>query len=564
MKRAIVLLCFLAGLAATVPAQTPSKYWVQFTDKRGTPFSAADPSAFLSPRAVALRRQRHIAIDESDLPVSPQYVAQVMSLDTGMRLCTQSRWLNGITVYSEREGILGPIQSLPCVSFAERTVTYREPEPRRVFDSLYKASGPAVDMPLPGMSPGGSFRYGRSAPQVMLNNAHWLHRMGFTGKGVRMMLLDGGFANADRSPAFASMRAGNRLMGCRNIARPDENPLREHTHGTMALSCIAAYMPGKMIGTAPMVQVFLCETEDSRYETKTEEDNWVAGLELADSLGCQVVNSSLGYTTFGDSMQPRSYKDMDGRTSRASAAASIAASKGMIVCVSAGNSGAGPWKYISSPADADGILAAGAVDARRRPAPFSSKGPTADGRVKPDACTAGWHVIVTDEDGDLRTASGTSFAAPMLAGMTACLQEAFPNADNHDIMNAIRKSGDRYGRPDNRRGYGIPDLLHAYNLLLQPEDPALTFHFRSFVTEKHKLTVKVKSKHPVTLHFDCSIRNSRKRWTQTVRAHLLKTVRITVPQLPESLHYALVDLHVTTDDGRQFDFVAGTDNPEHK
>ena len=475
MKK-LLLLALATILAAATFAQTPAKYWVAFTDKKGTPYSIDKPEAFLSPRALELRKTRGIAIDERDLPVNPEYVRQVLALDTAARCFTTSKWLNGMTVYALREDMKEAIEKLPFVDSVQRTDVPKEPlppvEPAYVFPG---SGGQPIYSYQTDIQQNNDFDYGKAKLQVRVNNVHWLHRMGFRGEGMQMMVLDGGFENIDSIPCFDILRNDHRLLGARNFVQPEKDPMRKHSHGTMVLSCIASYLPGKLVGTAPMVQVYVAQTEESGSEDRVEEDNWVAGLEYADSLGCQVLNSSLGYTTFDDTVNQRTYADLTGEVSRASRGATIAASKGLLICNSAGNEGGKKWKYLGTPADAKDILTVGAVNTKRKRAYFSSFGPTADGRIKPDACAVGRNTYISTPVGIITMADGTSFSSPMLSGMVACLWQAFPEKSNYEIMEAVRQAGDRnmvmngnvYAAPDTNDGYGygIADFLRAYNIL---------------------------------------------------------------------------------------------------
>lgn len=483
MKK-LLLLFFMFNLLF-VSAQTSSKYWVHFKDKVGTPYRVDRPEEFLSPRAIALRQQHRIPITTTDLPVSPEYVRQVLALDSSLYLCTTSKWMNGITICSTNDSIADLIRQLPFVEEVECThhMDTLEEEPILLF--YYEEDNPSQMTYSWGADR--NMDYGNAQAQVRMNNAQWLHRMGFHGEGMRMMVMDGGFVNVDSILFFQTLRDDHRLLGARNFVQPDKNPFRKHSHGTMVLSCIASYNPGKLVGTAPMAQFYLCQTEDARSETKVEEDNWVAGLEWADSLGCQVLNSSLGYTKFDDTVaQRRTYEDLNGIVSRASQAATIAAAKGMIICNSAGNEGSGKWKYLGTPADANGILTVGAVMADSSTAGFSSFGPTADGRVKPDACAIGLMASVCNSKGRLSWSAGTSFSSPILAGMVTCLWQAFPEKSNYEIMEAVRRSGHLYENPDDQLGYGITDFLKAYNILRQPEPDNGMIWFDSYVAKKNK------------------------------------------------------------------------------
>ncbi len=491
-------------VTAGIFGQSPVKYWVAFTDKKGTPYSIDKPEAFLSPRAIELRKAHGIAIDERDLPVSPDYVRQVLALDTAARCFTTSKWLNGMTVYAVREDMKEAIEKLPFVDSVQRTDVPK--------DTLLPPWEPAYVFPGSGGQPtfsyqhdvlkNNDFDYGKAAQQVRVNNVQWLHRMGFRGENMQMMVLDGGFQNIDTISCLKAMRNDHRLLGARNFVEPEKDPMRRHSHGTMVLSCIASYLPGLLVGTAPMVQVYVAQTEESGSEDRVEEDNWVAGLEYADSLGCQVLNSSLGYTTFDDSINQRTYADLTGEVSRASRGATIAASKGLLICNSAGNEGGKKWNYIGAPADAKDILTVGAVNVKRKRAYFSSFGPTADGRIKPDACAVGRNTYVSTPAGLITIADGTSFSSPMLSGMVACLWQAFPEKSNYEIMEAVRQAGDRnmvmngnvYAAPDTNDGYGygIADFLRAYNILtFGGEDDVL------FAAYSHEMNTKTSNQFAV-------------------------------------------------------------------
>jgi len=483
MNKRLLFFCTLFSFIFCLNAQTPAKYWVQFKDKNGTPYSIERPREYLSQRAIDLRQKHNIAVVESDLPVNPQYVKQVLALDSTMRLFTSSKWLNGITVYCEKENILAEIQQLPCVQFAEVTIRMKEVEPEQQEPFRYSRTATHSDYTYASdITDHNIFDYGKSFDELKLNGVVWLHHYGFRGTGMRMMILDGGFLNVDTLHFFETLRNDNRLLGVRNLVQPEESPFIRHTHGSMVLSCIASYVPGELVGSAPMTEVYLCQTEDSRSENKIEEDNWVAGVELADSLGCQVLNSSLGYIKFDDSLMTRTYSDLNGQISRASQAATIAASKGMIICNSAGNSGDEPWRHLGCPADARNILTVGAVDVDGDKASFSSFGPTADGRIKPDACAVGYETWLGNTRGKVIRSFGTSFSSPLLAGMVTCLWQAFPDKSNYEIMEAIRQSGSQYAKPDSALGYGIPNFLTAYNILLQDTIPGISISFKSFVT----------------------------------------------------------------------------------
>ena len=587
MKK-ILLLTLATAFAAVALGQNPAKYWVAFTDKKGTPYSIDKPEAFLSPRALELRKAHGIAIDERDLPVNPDYVRQVLALDTAARCFTTTKWHNGMTVYALRDDMKEAIEQLPFVDSVERTDVPKDTllPPVKPAYAFPGSGGSLVHTYQADIKKNNDFDYGNATKQVRVNNVQWLHRMGFRGEGMQMMVLDGGFQNIDSIPCFEVLRNDHRLLGARNFVEPEKDPMRKHSHGTMVLSCIASYLPGLLVGTAPMVQVYVAQTEESGSEDRVEEDNWVAGLEYADSLGCQVLNSSLGYTVFDDSVNQRTYADMTGEVSRASRAATIAASKGLLICNSAGNEGASKWKYLGAPADARDILTVGAVNIKRKRAYFSSFGPTADGRIKPDACAVGRNTYISTPTGLVTIADGTSFSSPMLSGMVTCLWQAFPEKSNYEIMEAIRKAGDRnvslngnvITAPDTNDGYGygITDFLRAYNILKYGnEDDVL------FAAYSHEMNTKTSNQ------FGVIIKSMEKQdySTLTVTATPLtyhsgsftegKTVKvkaalvtvdgaiahvITLPKLPKNKPYQLyrVDFNI---DGKTVSRVVGLEQP---
>ena len=454
----------LAAAGAQSDSARYAKYWVQFTNKYQSPYSVERPEEFLSPAAIERRQRAGIAVTPEDFPVNPDYVRRVLALDSSMRVVNRSRWLNGITVYSAQPDILEQIQALGCVICCERTVTLKQPEP----DSL-----PYTYLPPPirygHLYPDAG--YGLSQGQLQLNNAHWLHRMGCHGEGVRLMVMDGGFQQADTLRHFRHLLESGRLKAVRNFAQPYADPFREGRHGTYVLSCIAAYLPGELVGSAPEAEIFLAQTEDNRFEALVEEDNWIAGMEWADSLGCDMVSASLSYFLFDDSTTSHTYAQTDGRSTRVSKAAAIAASKGILLCTSAGNQGMAKWKFVGFPSDGLRVFTVGAVSPEGKAAPFSSKGPTADGRIKPDGCAVGWGTWVAAPWGKTIQSSGTSFSTPLMAGMIACLRQAFPDAGVDELIGVLHRSGSRYGStlgggtPDSTLGYGVTDMMEAYNLL---------------------------------------------------------------------------------------------------
>lgn len=506
MKKILILFFFLLSAQIVSYSQTPTKYWVHFADKKGSPYSISNPIQFLSPRAIERRTKYNISITEEDLPVSPSYIKQVLALDSNIILFTQSKWLNGITIYSKSDSILPQIEALPFVLSTQKVITLKDTE--SVFTAPFYYSNnslPVKDTTVPN-----NIDYGKGLKQVALNNIHWLHRMGYKGENINLGVMDGGFLNTDIIEHFDLLRNTNRLREVRNFVQPTVSPFRSGSHGNNVLSCIASYIPGDLVGTAPLVSVWLAQTEDGRSENIIEEYNWVAGIEWMDSAGCDVVNSSLGYTKFDDTLQVRKYEDLTGRISCASRAASIAASKGIVVCNSAGNEGNNKWHYIGSPADAIDIISVGAVDDNGKRAPFSSYGPTADHRVKPDAAAVGSMTYMANNRGKTVRGNGTSFSSPLMSGMIACLREAFPNKNAYQIINAVRWSGNQYSTPDSSLGYGISDMLKAYNILYNnmTESDLSQIDFQSYVIQNNKVDLTIQTTANKTIVITISLQSN--------------------------------------------------------
>lgn len=473
------------------------KYRIRLRDKKGTPFSVKYPEAFLSPKAIERRRRQGLKIDRTDLPLSPLYVEAIRR--TGVTICHGSKWNNTLLVATTDTTLLDTIRRMSCVVSAERVAVYTtvppadtidrctligQEEPLRVnpttktvnrlFDRLARADSTdawadslmlakavlakaLAEPPTPqsaGALPDTLTPYGAAIGQISQLGGLALHEAGYSGQGMTIAVVDGGFYNADIIPALRHAR----ILGTHDFVDPGGNVYEAASHGMMVLSCIAANDSGRFIGTAPEAAFYLLRSEDTQSEQTVEEDNWAAAVEWADSAGVDIINSSLGYTRLSDLPASLLYRQLDGRTHLASRSASLLAAKGIVLCNSAGNSGDEPWKMIGSPADARDILAVGAVDAQGINTAFSSVGPTADGRLKPDVMAPGNKSTVLSVRGNTTTANGTSFAAPTLCGLVACFWQANPTLTALQVIEAVRNMGDNATRPDNIYGWGIPDF----------------------------------------------------------------------------------------------------------
>jgi hypothetical protein len=443
----LLLLCFML-MQIVVPALADHYYFrIQFKDKKNSPYSMYSPSAFLSEKALVRRGNYWIHVDSTDLPVNPAYVNQVAA--TGVDVRFRSRWLNNITILTTDSSVMAQIRNFSFVKEVEYTgkITSAQPAPRK-----NKFSGI-------------NYNYGSANTQITQLNGQFLHQQGSTGEGVVIAVLDAGFKNVNINPAFDSLRFYNRILGTKNFTYPAVDVYTTDNHGAHVLSVMGAHLPGQYVGTAPKASYWLLQTEYAPSEFLYEVDAWVAGAEFADSVGADIINSSLGYTEFDDSTMNYTYADMNGQVSRASIAATLASAKGIIVCNSAGNSGNTAWKFIGAPADARDILTVGAVNGTGTIASFSSWGPSADNRVKPEVCAMGSATALVSVSGSVIYGNGTSFSSPVIAGITASYLEFFrsqtymftPFSVRHGIIN----SADRYFSPDNRYGYGLPDFSRA-------------------------------------------------------------------------------------------------------
>ncbi len=450
----------------TFAASAQSRSLIMLKDKRGTSGTIANPSGFLSPRAVERRTKQHIQIDSSDLPVSAAYLQAIAAIPNVVIL-NVSKWLNQVCIRTTDAQALITIKALPFVkntfSLAPRLpgtgqVIPFSPEP-------VTASIPAVNRL--SATTANSLNYGNTIDQIHIHNGEYLHNQGFSGTGVHIAILDAGFFGYKTNPAFDSVRLQNRVLGEWDFVANEASVNEDNSHGMYCFSIMATNRPGAMVGSAPHAAFYLYRTEDAGSEYLVEEQNWVAAAERADSAGADMISSSLGYADFDNPVYNHTFLQRNGNTAIITIGADLAAKKGMIVMNSAGNSGAetGDAKFIACPADGDSVVAVGAVDINGRIAAFSSWGPNGAGKRKPNIVSVGQGTIIAGLDGSVSAGSGTSYANPNMAGLIACLWQAFPAFSNMQIMDAVQQSADRHASPDDRYGYGIPDFKKAFSIL---------------------------------------------------------------------------------------------------
>jgi len=455
MKK-LQLLVFTILISSGVLSQeiAPGVYWIYFSDKDGDSYLIDQPAEFLSERSVNRRAMQGLAIDRLDLPVSSGYLEEIEAL--GVEIKHVSRWLNGIAMLHMNDTTFQEVLQL---SFTD-TVPW---EP--VTDDLYfpqKSGQPRFDPPLESAP---AFDYGIAREQVEQVRTNGLHEMGYTGSGVWVGVLDAGFYNVDSLPSFIPLIDEGRILGTRNYIDETSIFRQDSYHGMSVLSAMAGEWDGFMVGTAPHASYLLCMTENQDRETRIEEIAWIEAAEYADSLGVDVINTSLGYSNFDGVSYDYTYSDMDGRSTFISRAASQTASRGMILCTSAGNEGNKNWYYITAPADATDVLSLGAVDSTNQIASFSSRGPSYDARIKPDITAMGRATGLQHRMGGVTRSNGTSFSSPVMAGSVAALWQAFPELGARELIYKIRQSSDRSNNPDINYGYGTPNMMHAYHTI---------------------------------------------------------------------------------------------------
>lgn len=462
------LILFL--LIQTTGFSQTGKYLVLLRDKANSPFSISKPEQFLSQRSIQRRQKQNISILERDLPVNPTYVTQLQQ--AGAKIWFSSRWLNAVLVEAN-DATIATVKTLPFVNGLEfnrslsktQSITELRANSVKVPNSARKS---AVDPPL---------NYGVSADQITQIGVDKMHQQGYHGEGILIGLLDAGFLNADKVGFLKPLFDEKRILATYDFVNKETSVYEDDAHGLEVLSTIAATADKQLYGTSYKASFILLRTEDAPTERQIEEANWLFGAEYADSAGVDVVSSSLGYYEFDDASANYTYQNLDGKTALSTRAAQIATETGMVVVVAAGNEGSLPWHYLSAPSDAVSVLTIGGVTQAGQRASFSSFGPSADGRVKPDLAARGQGDVVGKPDGTIGLANGTSFATPLVAGLVAGFWQANPRLTAKEVTETLRRSGSQYSSPNNELGYGIPNFERASAianpLIPLAADPAL-------------------------------------------------------------------------------------------
>jgi serine protease AprX len=441
--------------------------WVFFTDKGiktdGEYRKAVEEYRYqISERSAKRRmlRGKKPIFDFTDIPVKTQYLDELISL--GVKIRVVSKWLNSASVMANKNQI-EEIEKLSFVRAIQKVVTFYRKEPSFSREDLQKFYEAPKDQIL---------GYGESYAQLAQIHVPELHNLGYSGKGVLITMLDTGYF-IDH-PAFDSILNSGRLVATHDFINGDDNvqdgPDQQREHGTYTFSAVGGFVNDTLIGPAFGADFALAKTEIvlNHIEIQIEEDNWVAGAEWADSLGADVISSSLGYNRWDDGTG-YTYQDMNGHTTKCTVAADLAVSKGIVVVNAAGNERQTPWHYILAPADGDSVIAVGAVDLQGHIASFSSAGPTYDGRIKPDVVACGVNTFCASPYGGYTHVGGTSLSTPLVAGACALLLEIHPDWTPHDVISALQGTASQACRPDTLKGWGIANAYPASGLDTVPQ-----------------------------------------------------------------------------------------------
>jgi serine protease AprX len=468
MKKLLFLFSFLFTLSLFAQQEDA---WFFLIDKPSAETFLENPLTMLSQRAIDRRNNLQIAIDIADVPVYQSYLDTIKNL-TGIAVLGKSKWLNAIHIQGTKEIIEEAFTTLTFINKVEFA-----------NKSFHQLSQKSSEYSLNNHqnkfgSSQTELNYGSTTSQIKMLSGNYLHAQDLTGEGQIIAVIDAGFPNVNTLEAFKRLRDNSQILGGYDFVERSSDFYAGHNHGTNVLSTIGGYLENEFVGSAPNASFYLFRTENAAIEVPLEETLWVEAAERADSLGTDVINTSLGYSTFDNPDYSYSYADMDGNTTFISRGAEIAANKGILVVNSAGNSGNDAWKFITAPADAASVITVGAVDVNENIASFSSFGPTVDYRIKPEILALGINAaVINHTNGAITSSNGTSFSSPIMAGLIACLNQnknfllkslegKKPSNEknfNAYLKEAVYASADRYENPTDQHGYGIPNFEIALN-----------------------------------------------------------------------------------------------------
>ncbi|MCR9081480.1 MAG: S8 family serine peptidase [Cyclobacteriaceae bacterium] len=488
MNRLLICVATLWLLPFLVEAQ--DRYAVFYKYKPQDGLNLDQPQDFLTDRALLRRAKEDVAVDSTDLPVTQRYVDEVYQLSH--YILYQSKWLNASLIVTDMEGAKS-ISELPFVEKVELVGKGYIPNPNaRIGRRLFVSTTAKV------CPPGGKAERTLAAQELpsdfqnSLLGIDFMHEEGFKGKGIRIAVFDAGFPGTDNASPLSHLLSNNQLVAQKDFVRPwNQNVFTDNQHGTNVLSLIAAVETESFIAGAPEAEYFLAMTEEVATEYRIEEYNWLRAAEYADSIGVDIIHSSLGYYDFDDPEMNYSSGQLDGKTAVITQAANIASSKGILVVNSVGNYGPNEPSIVA-PADSPNVLAIGSVNQSLEVSNFSSRGPTGDGRIKPDLAAFGNGVALLRSNGNVGFANGTSFSAPQITALAAGLWQAKPEWTRAELIENLLRSASQYENPDNLLGYGIPNFREAlYGEILSVEENGEVIPWKVFPNpmEGNKLTI---------------------------------------------------------------------------
>ncbi|WP_082305003.1 S8 family peptidase [Persicobacter sp. CCB-QB2] len=435
MNKIFTLLLLMAS--TLVCNAQESRFLVRFMDKSDNEFDLNQPEEFLTEASLERRSRLGIILDENDLPLSPKYRQKVK--DEGYSIWGETKWLNGLVVLADRaqESALGQLAGVTEVAY--------------LGPHIIKNSAPEI----PVSNAGSPTTELMTSLQNSFLNLDSLYELGWNAEGVRVAIFDAGFLNVPFGESWVAVHE-DRIFGARNYIEPGLDVYRYHLHGTHVYSTMGYYKEGEFEGIAPEADYMFCVTEDVANEYPFEEINWLMAAEYADSLGADIIQSSLGYYDFDDPSLDYTQADLDGKTAWITQAAGIAAERGILVVNSAGNEARNYWQKISFPADHEHVLAVGAMDEKWTRSSFSSFGPNANGLIKPNVSTLGSSVALAVGEGKYVRSSGTSYASPMIAALAAMVIQEYPDKKPEEVITYLQENAHQAYAPDTLIGYGVP------------------------------------------------------------------------------------------------------------
>ncbi len=424
--------------------------WVYLNDKQDVTNSVANPTEILTQKAIDRKNRHNIVIDVRDVPVNETYISQLKAA-TGITVMAKSKWFNAVHVRGSEidiNNLLTSFSFIDHIEFADKSLNASKKVKQKQQSKFTETLT--------------TFNYGTADNQIKMIKADQLHLSNYTGTGMTIAVLDGGFKNVNTMLGFQRLRDAGNILGDYDFVNRDEDVYTNATgnHGTWVLSTMAGYLQDEYVGIAPDASYYLFTTEDGPNENPVEESYWVEAAERADSLGVDVINTSLSYFTYDNPNYSYANTDMNGNTAFITKGANMAFEKGMLIVVSAGNSGN---SGVGAPADSPNVLTVGAVNASGDYVSFSSVGSAIQPSQKPDVVAQGQASAIIAENDVISTSDGTSFSSPIMAGGIVCLWQALPNKTNAEIMQLVRESASQFNAPDYLMGYGIPDLQLALN-----------------------------------------------------------------------------------------------------